>query len=121
MSEKLEKSKKIELDPFSLGFLLGLLIGEGHFGGDQKQPQITLRMHTKHENIFKWLVHAVPGSKLYGPYHHGNRNYYQWMVRGEILRTTIAPLLYKTTFRYLDPYQYSRFEKMIYRYQIKVD
>src|SRR5262245_24853141 len=33
------------LDDFSIGFLLGLLVGEGHFGGDGRQPQVTLRMH----------------------------------------------------------------------------
>ena len=25
----------------SVGFLLGLLVGEGHFGGDGRQPQVT--------------------------------------------------------------------------------
>ena len=108
------------VDQFSLGFLLGILVGEGHFGGDGKQPHITLRMHVKHENIFKWLLHSVPGSKLYGPYRHGGRNYYQWMVRGDILREKIAPLLHKTTFRYLDPYNYSRFLKMAEEYNIKL-
>src|SRR3989338_5356948 len=98
----MDKNKeKLELDSFSLGFLLGILIGEGHFGGDGKQPHITLRMHTRHENIFKWLQHIIPGSKLYGPYHHGGRNYYQWMARGDILRNQVAPLLYNTTFRFL--------------------
>lgn len=107
-------------DAFSLGLFLGLLIGEGHFGGDGKQPHITLRMHARHENLFKWLVHAFPGSKLYGPYRHGGRNYYQWMARGEILRRVIAPLLRKTTFRYLDPYQYERFERMVSDYGLEL-
>lgn len=29
------------------GILVGLLIGEGHFGGDRRQPQITLRLHVR--------------------------------------------------------------------------
>jgi hypothetical protein len=70
-----------------------VLIGEGHFGGDGRQPQVTLRMHTDHEALFHWLVAHVPGSRLYGPYHHGGRSYYQWMVRGEALRTRLVPLL----------------------------
>ena len=84
------------LDQFSLGFVLGILIGEGHFGGDGKQPQITLRMHVRHEMVFRWLVHLVPGSKLYGPYEHDGRRYYQWMARGEALKN-LVPLIEKTT------------------------
>ena len=105
------------MDPFSLGFVLGILIGEGHFGGDGKQPQVTLRMHVRHERIFKWLAHLVPGSKIYGPYHHGERHYYQWMARGSALRDLVS-LLEKTTFEYLDPYSYARFRKMVKDYKI---
>jgi hypothetical protein len=104
-----------------LGLFLGLLIGEGHFGGDGKQPQITLRMHARHENLFKWLARTFPESKLYGPYHHGGRNYYQWMARGELLREHLVPLLQKTTFRYLDPYQYGRFRQMASDYGIALE
>jgi hypothetical protein len=78
---------------FEQGFLLGVLVGEGHFGGDGLHPQVTLRMHVRHEELFRWLTKKVPGSKLYGPYHHGGRNYYQWMVRGKILRDELLPLL----------------------------
>lgn len=109
------------MDQFTVGFLLGILIGEGHFGGDRKQPQITLRMHIRYENIFKWLVQTFPGSKLYGPYSHSGRNYYQWMVRGETLRKVIVPMLYKSSFRYLDPHNYARFQKMIEDYHIVVE
>lgn len=81
------------LDPFERGYLVGLLVGEGHFGGDGRQPQVTLRMHARHEALFRWLVAAVPGARLYGPYHHGGRHYYQWMVRGAALREHLWPLL----------------------------
>ena len=33
---------------FETGLLVGLLVGEGHFGGDGRQPHVTLRMHTDH-------------------------------------------------------------------------
>lgn len=81
------------LDPFQRGFLVGLLVGEGHFGGDGRQPQVTLRMHVRHEQLFRWLATAVPGARLYGPYDHGGRRYYQWMVRGRALRAHLWPLL----------------------------
>lgn len=81
------------LDPFDIGFLIGILVGEGHFGGDGKQPQITLRMHTEHEALFRWLVERFPASRLYGPYGHSGRSYYQWMARGPFLRDTLLPIL----------------------------
>lgn len=81
------------LDPFDIGFLIGILVGEGHFGGDGKHPQVTLRMHTEHEALFRWLVERFPASRLYGPYDHSGRSYYQWMARGPFLRDTLLPIL----------------------------
>ena len=122
MNDLIESSTQThsEIDSFSLGFLVGILIGEGHFGGDGKQPQVTLRMHVRHERIFKWLLHLVPGSKLYGPYHHGGRNYYQWTARGQPLKN-LVPLLEKSTFRYLDPHTYARFRQMVQDYHLSLE
>jgi hypothetical protein len=105
------------LDQFSLGFLIGLLVGEGHFGGDGRQPQITLRMHVKHEKLFRWLEQTIPEGRLYGPYHHGGRSYFQWMVRGIYLRETLVPLLAER-FDFLDEHVQSRFLDMCTRYKI---
>jgi hypothetical protein len=100
------------LDDFEAGFLLGVLVGEGHFGGDGRQPQVTLRMHTDHEALFRWLVERVPGSRLYGPYHHGGRSYYQWMARGACLRDTLLPLLSARLTPDLDQRTWRRFQRM---------
>jgi hypothetical protein len=81
------------LSEYDLGLFVGLLIGEGSFGGDGKQPQITVRMHTRHEALFRWLEARFPDSRLYGPYHHGGRSYYQWMARGTVLVRDVLPLL----------------------------
>src|SRR6201988_4918369 len=78
---------------FDVGFLVGLLVGEGHFGGDGRQAQVTLRMHVRHEAIFRWLERTFPGGKLYGPYHHDGRHYYQWMPRGAYLCDYLLPML----------------------------
>lgn len=107
------------LTEFEIGFLVGLLIGEGHFGGDGKQPQITLRMHTDHEALFHWLARRLPGSRLYGPYHHGGRSYYQWMARGECLREVLVPLLAQRLSPELDRRSWERFEAMRERYGIR--
>ncbi len=34
-----------------------------------------------------------PATRLYGPYHHGGRSYYQWMARGTALVEDVLPLL----------------------------
>jgi hypothetical protein len=101
---------------FDIGFLIGLLVGEGHFGGDGRQPQITLRMHTDHAAVFEWLVDRFPGGRLYGPYDHSGRRYYQWMARGVYLRDVLVPMLAT----YLRPEHsgrvYARFNAMLARY-----
>ncbi|KXK17233.1 MAG: hypothetical protein QY327_07955 [Fimbriimonadaceae bacterium] len=108
----------MELSDFDRGLLLGVLIGEGHFGGDGRQPHITLRMHARHEPLFRWLVEKTPGSKLYGPYHHGGRHYFQWMVRGEALRLRLIPLLDATNWASLDPATFLRYQEMKSRYRL---
>jgi hypothetical protein len=97
---------------FEQGLLVGLLVGEGHFGGDGRQPQVTLRMHVKHEAIFRWLERTFPGGRLYGPYHHGGRHYFQWMVRGSYLRDELMPLLEQGLSRELDEHSFERFTDM---------
>ncbi|GHF59168.1 hypothetical protein HNQ07_003914 [Deinococcus metalli] len=106
------------MEAFETGLLVGILIGEGHFGGDGKQPQITVRMHTRHEALFHRLVDLVPGSKLYGPYQHGGRSYYQWMVRGPLLRDTVVPLLDALPLAEIDTHAYERYSDMKARYHL---
>jgi hypothetical protein len=109
----------MDLDGRKVGFLIGILVGEGHFGGDGRQPQITLRMHTKHERLFRWLTEHVPGGRLYGPYTHGGRSYFQWMIRGQALREDLIPLLHANR-DLLDEYTEGRFVTMCERYRIAV-
>lgn len=105
-----------ELSNFERGVIVGLLIGEGSFGGDGKQPQVTLRMHVRHEALFRWLVDRLPGSRLYGPYHHGGRSYYQWMARGPVLVRELLPLLECELHEGLDGHAASRLAEMRERY-----
>ncbi len=65
-----QRALDAELSDFDAGFLVGILVGEGHFGGDGRQPQVTLRMHVDHEALFRWLMARFPESRLYGPYDH---------------------------------------------------
>jgi hypothetical protein len=105
------------LSDFDRGLFVGLLVGEGSFGGDGKQPQITLRMHVRHEAIFRWLIERFPETRLYGPYHHGGRSYYQWMARGRSLVRDVLPLLEEAPLSALDGHAAERFELMVVRYR----
>jgi hypothetical protein len=105
-----------ELSEFDRGLLVGLLIADGSFGGDGKQPQVTLRMHVRHEAIFRWLVDHFPATRLYGPYHHGGRSYYQWMARGTALVQEILPVLDQVPVGQLDGHAGERLRAMLERY-----
>ena len=105
-----------ELSDFDRGLVAGILIGEGSFGGDGKQPQITLRMHTRHEALFRWLMERFPRTRLYGPYHHGDRSYFQWMARGVALVEDVLPVLEEAVTPELDAHAADRLGEMRERY-----
>jgi hypothetical protein len=105
-----------QLSAFERGVVVGILIGEGSFGGDGKQPQVTLRMHTRHEALFRWLLDRFPRTRLYGPYGHGGRSYYQWMARGVALVEDLLPVLEEGVRDDLDGYAAGRLAEMCERY-----
>jgi hypothetical protein len=104
------------ISDFDRGVIVGILIGEGSFGGDGKQPHVTLRMHTRHELLFRWLSDRFPRSRLYGPYGHGGRSYYQWMARGDALVEDVLPLLDDAGLEMIDGYAAARLLEMRARY-----
>lgn len=104
------------LSDFDAGFLVGILVGEGHFGGDGRQPQVTLRMHVDHEALFRWLMVRFPDSRLYGPYDHSGRRYYQWMARGVFLRQRLLPILAAHLTPELDARTWHRYQQMLASY-----
>jgi hypothetical protein len=106
----------VELTDFDRGLLIGLLVGEGSFGGDGRQPQVTLRMHVRHEALFTWLTERFPRSRLYGPYHHGGRHYYQWMARGQALVEDLLPYLDADDVGMIDHHAAGRIATMCERY-----
>ena len=110
-----------QLSAFERGVVVGILIGEGSFGGDGKQPQVTLRMHVRHETLFRWLVRRFPRTRLYGPYGHGGRSYYQWMARGPALVQDVLPVLEEGVRDDLDGYAAGRLVEMTQRYAGYID
>jgi hypothetical protein len=102
--------------PFDVGVLLGVLIGEGHFGGDRLQPQITVKLHVRHKPLLEWLLDRCPGARLYGPYEYDNRRFYQLMIRGAALRNRLIPLLDALPWSTIDPSSHERYTAMKRRY-----
>ena len=104
------------LSSFDQGFVAGLLVGQGSFGGDGKQPQLTLRMHIRHEAVFRWLMERFPRTRLYGPYHHGDRSYFQWMARGQALVEDVLPVLEQAITPDVDGHAAARLAEMREKY-----
>jgi hypothetical protein len=106
----------LPLSDLERGLLAGVLIGEGHFGGDGKKPQITLRMHVRHESLFRWLELRFPRARLYGPYNHGGREYFQWMARGAALAEDVLPAVEELLVEDVDAHVAGRVRAMRERY-----
>lgn len=104
------------ISDFDAGLLVGILVGEGSFGGDGKQPQVTLRMHVRHEALFAWLMERLPRSRLYGPYRHGGREYFQWMMRGRPLVEDLLPILDARLGPSIDGHAAARYQAMLDNY-----
>jgi 16S rRNA (guanine527-N7)-methyltransferase len=110
--KRMDDPQEREITDIERGLVTGLLIGEGHFGGDGQQPQITLRMHIRHEAIFTWLQGLFPRARLYGPYHHGGRSYYQWMARGRVLAEDVLPVVESVLTDRIDTHVSGRIREM---------
>jgi hypothetical protein len=99
------------------GFLMGVLVGEGHFGGDRFHAHVILHMHTRQKKLLSWFLMMVPGSKLYGPYLQNGRHCMQWMARGKALRQELLPILQRNLDR-LDDHIQQRIRRMIEKYKL---
>jgi hypothetical protein len=73
-------------------------------------------MHVRHEAVFRWLMDRFPDTRLYGPYHHGGRSYYQWMARGRTLVRDVLPVLERARVAELDSHAADRLATMRERY-----
>ena len=78
---------------FDLGYAMGLIVGEGSFSGDRRQPVLAVKLHERDPAPLLFLLRAL-GGKVYGPYHHECRRFYVYFLRGPDLRRAIPLFLH---------------------------
>jgi hypothetical protein len=78
-------------------------------------------MHVRHERILRWLESHFPSTRLYGPYHHSGRHYYQWTARGRALVDAVLPCLDPDEVASLDAHAGQRLREMCDRYAGFID
>lgn len=76
------------ISDFDLGYIMGILVGEGSFTGDWRNPCLQIKLHQRDIAVLEFLQNTL-GGKIYGPYHHGDRHYSMWMLRGDELDQAI--------------------------------
>lgn len=76
--------KATEIADFDLGYIMGIIVSEGSFTGDWRNPCLQIKLHQRDIAVLEFLQSAL-GGKIYGPYHHGDRHYSMWMLRGDDL------------------------------------
>ena len=79
------------VQPFDLGYAMGLIVGEGSFTGDRQQPSLEIRMHRRDLEPLE-NVRRVLGGRIFGPYAHAGRSQYVYMLRGRELKAALAIL-----------------------------
>jgi hypothetical protein len=72
---------------------MGLIVGEGSFTGDRQQPSLEIRMHRRDIEPLE-RVQRILGGRIFGPYSHGGRQIYVYMLRGRDLKAAL-PLLHE--------------------------
>jgi hypothetical protein len=79
------------VDLFGIGYAMGLIVGEGSFTGDKQQPSLELKTHRRDVEPLEHLQRTL-GGRIFGPYAHGGRSSYAYMLRGRELREAL-PLI----------------------------
>jgi hypothetical protein len=79
------------VEPFTLGFAMGLIVGEGSFTGDRQQPSLEIRMHRRDIEPLEQVQRTL-GGRIFGPYAHGGRQLYVYMLRGRELKQALGTL-----------------------------
>ena len=67
---------------------MGLVVSEGSFTADRKQPYLQVKLRARDPFPLRHLADQL-GGRVYGPYRHQTRHYYTWLLRGAALKAAI--------------------------------
>lgn len=99
------------MDAFDLGYVMGLVVGEGSFTGDRRQPALQVKLPARDPFPLRRLTELL-GGRVYGPYDRTGRDYFLFLLRGRDLRAAV-PLFE----RYLPAsWKREQFELWLHRY-----
>lgn len=73
---------------FEVGFVMGLIVGEGSFTGDGKTYAMEIKMHANDPEPIQY-VQRVLGGTIYGPYTRNKREFWHYLLRGFEMRKHI--------------------------------
>ena len=73
---------------FDIGYIMGLVVGQGSFTADRKQPYLQVKLHVRDPFPLRHLADQL-GGRVYGPYRHQTRHYSPWLLRGPALTAAI--------------------------------
>jgi hypothetical protein len=74
------------LKDLETGYVMGLIVGEGAFTGDDHKPALGVKLHASDPLPLQALEQYF-GGKINGPYCHQGRVYRIWLLRGaELVR-----------------------------------
>ncbi|HZT43047.1 MAG TPA: hypothetical protein VFA07_12840 [Chthonomonadaceae bacterium] len=85
------------MSEFEIGYIMGLIVGEGSFTGDRVQPCLSVTLQLGDRMPLDTLQQHL-GGRVNGPYDKNGSLCYDWKLRGPELRASI-PLFNK----YLPP------------------
>jgi hypothetical protein len=71
---------------FEVGYLMGLIVGEGSFTGDRKKYRLDINLH---ESDLQPLITVknLLGGRINGPYEHAGRKFWAYRLESRQLRT----------------------------------
>ncbi len=104
------------MNQFGLGYALGLIVGEGSFTGDRRQPSLEVKLHRRDPEPLEHLRRTF-GGKIFGPYARAGRSLFVYMLRGEALRAAL-PILHE---HLPDSWKRHQYEQWRLKYAAQLD
>ena len=64
---------------FEIGYLMGLVVGEGSFTGDRRQYCLSINLHESDIQPLI-MVKRLLGGRIHGPYEHAGRKFWSYRI-----------------------------------------